>query len=75
MEREGDGDTSCNWCTWNDLQRICKGSGRLSNQKTSREHPDSSVTKIAVNPEKSPGDLRKLAVTQTLEKNYQVTLV
>ena len=24
MEHEGDGDTKCNWCTWNNIQRILK---------------------------------------------------
>ena len=25
MEHDGDSDTSCSWCTWNDPQRIVKG--------------------------------------------------
>ena len=29
MEHEGDGDTNCNWCTWNDLQRLGKGLEKL----------------------------------------------
>ena len=24
MEHEGDDDTNCNWCTWNNLQRLSK---------------------------------------------------
>ena len=29
MERDGDGDTNCNWSTWNDLQRLGKGAERV----------------------------------------------
>ena len=74
MERKGDSDFSCSWCTWNDAQRISKGTGRLRNQRTRRDHPDNSITKIGQNTEKSPGDLRKLVI-QTPEKNEQQTLV
>ena len=33
MEREGDGNTNCNWCTWNNPLRIGKGTGRLRNKR------------------------------------------
>ena len=33
------------------------------------------IIKIGQNTEKSPGDLSRLAVTQTLVENYQLTLV
>ena len=46
MEHEGDGNTNYNWCTWNDLKRLGKGAGRVLNQKTSRDHPNSSIVKI-----------------------------
>ena len=41
-----------------------KGKGRLKNQKTSGDHPDSSIIKIGQNTKKSLRDLRKLAVIQ-----------
>ena len=63
MEHEGDNDNKCNWCSWNDPQRIGKEIRR--NQRTSRDHPDDNITKIGQNTEKSPGDLRRLPVTQT----------
>ena len=63
MEHKGDGDTSCNWCTWNNPQRLVIGTGRLRNQRTCGDHPDNSIIKISQNTEKSPGDLRRLAVT------------
>ena len=71
MEHEGDSVTDCSWCTWNDPEMIGKGTGRLRNQRTSRDHPDYSITKIG----QSPGDLRRLAVTQTPVKNHLLTLV
>ena len=38
-------------------------------------HPNFSISKIDQNTEKSLGDLRKFAVTQTPVKNHQVRLV
>ena len=29
MEHESDGDNSCIWCSWNNLQSIGKGTARL----------------------------------------------
>ena len=39
MEQEDVGDTSCNWCSRNNLKRIGKGTGKLGNKRTSRDHP------------------------------------
>ena len=75
MEHEGDGDTNCNWRTWNYLQRIGKGTSRLRYLRTSINYPDYSITKTGQNTEKSPGDVRKLAVTQPPMKDYQLTLL
>ena len=72
MEHEGDGDINCSWRTWNDLQRIGNGTRRLRNQKTSRDHPDNSISKIGQN---TPGDLKRLAVTLTPVKNHLLTLM
>ena len=51
MEYEGDGDTSCNWCTQNNPQRIGKGTGRLGNEKTSGDSPNNKIIKISQNTE------------------------
>ena len=51
----------------NNPQRIGKGFGRLGNKKTSGDHPDYSIIKIGQNTEKSPGNLKRLALTQTLK--------
>ena len=39
------------------------------------DHPNYSIVEISQNTEKSPGDLRRLAVTQTPVENHQLTLV
>ena len=43
MEHEGDGVTSCNWCTWKYHQRIDK---RTKYQWTSNDHSDDIILKI-----------------------------
>ena len=63
MELKSNGDTNFEWCTRNTPQRYDKWTGRLRNQRTSRDHSDYSIVKIGQNTEKSPGDLRKLIVT------------
>ena len=73
MDHEGYGDTNCNWFAQNNSQR--SGKGRLRNQRTNRDHLDYNIIKIGLKTEKSPGDLRRLAVTQTPVKDHQLTLV
>ena len=46
-------------------QRIGAGTSRFGNKRKSRDYPDYSIIKIGQNTEKSPGDLRTLAVIQT----------
>ena len=41
----------------------------------SGDHPNYSIIKIGQNTEESPGDLKRLAVTQTPVRNHQLTLV
>ena len=74
MGHEGDGDTRCNRRTQYSHQRIDKGTGGLGYNRTSGDYPNDSTIKIDQNTKKSPGDLRKLAVTQTPVKNHQLTL-
>ena len=42
---------------------------------TGRDYPNDSTTENGQNTEKSPGDLRRLALTQTPVKNYQPILM
>ena len=74
MEHIGDSDTNSNWCTWNNPQRIDKGTGRLENKRTSGDCPDYSIFKIGQNTEKSSKDL-KLAVIQTPVKNHRLSVI
>ena len=68
MEHEGDGDTSCNWCTWNNLQKIDKGIGRFRNKRTSKDYPDYNI-------EESWRYEEALTVLQTPVKSHQLMLV
>ena len=52
MEHESDGDTNCNWRTWNDSQRLGKETEGVGNRRT---NPNYSIVE---NTEKSPGDIR-----------------
>ena len=54
---------------------FAKGTRRLGNLWTSRDHSSYSIIKIGQNTKKSPGDLRRLDVTQTPVRNHQLTIV
>ena len=71
MEHEQESYTNCDWCFWYSHQMIIKGTGGLGNKKTSGDHPKLNITENGQNTEKSPGDLRRLAVTKTPVKNHQ----
>ena len=53
---------------------LIKETGRLRNKRT-REDPNYSIIKIGYNTEKSSGDLKRLAVTQTPVEDHLLTLV
>ena len=55
-------------------RRIIKRTERLGNRRTSGYHSDFYIVEIRQNTEKSPEDLRRLAVTQTSVKDHQLTL-
>ena len=46
MEDEDDSVTIHNWCTRYSHQSIGKGTGRLGNKMSSRDHPNYSIIKI-----------------------------
>ena len=75
MGHEGDNYTNCDWCFWYSHQRIIKGTGGLGSWRTSEDHLNYCIIEIRQNTEKSPGDLRKLAATQTPVKNHQLKLM
>ena len=70
MEHESDGYSNCNWRT-----RYSKGAGELANKRTSGDNPDYSIVEIIRNTKEGPGDLRRIAVTQTPVEDHQQTPV
>ena len=57
------------------LGTITKRPGGLGSWRTGRDYPNDSITENGHNPETSPGDLRRLAVTHTPVKDRQLTLM
>ena len=56
-------------------KRIGTGTREFGNKRTKGDCQNYSIVEIDQNTKKSPGNLRKLAVTQTLVQNHQLTLV
>ena len=75
MEHEGDNYTNHDWCIWYSHWRIIKGTGELGDRRTNGDHPNNNIIENSQNTEKSPGYLRRLAVTQTPVKDHQLTLM
>ena len=75
MEHEGDDYTNCYWCIQHGNLRIIKGPGGFGSWRPSGDHPNNSIIENGQNTEKSPGDFRRLAVTQSPVKNHQLTLM
>ena len=75
MVHESDSNTNCYWCARYSHQRIIKRTGGLRNKRTSRDHPNYSIVEISQNNMKSPGDSRRVAVTQTPVENHPLMLV
>ena len=75
MNHENDDYINCNWRSWYSHRRIIKGTGGLGNNRTSGDHPNYCIIEIGQNIEKSPGDLRGLAVTKTPMKDHKLTLM
>ena len=64
MKHENDGDTSCNWHARYTNQRIGTGTGGLGNKRTSGDDLNYRIVEIDQNNKTSPGDLRRLTITQ-----------
>ena len=50
-------------------KRLVQGLGGFRNKMTSGDDSNNTIVEIGQNTEKSPGDLRRLAVTQTPVEN------
>ena len=74
MEHEGDNYTTRDWSFWHSHLRIIKVTGGLEGWRMSGDHPN-CITENGQNTENSPGDFRRLTVTQTPVKNHQLKLM
>ena len=54
---------------------ISTETGEIGNKRTSGDYPNYSIIENGQNTEKRPEDLRKLAITHTPVKNYQLMLI
>ena len=75
LEQDSNSDTSCNRRALYSHQRIDTGTGGLGNKREGGDSLNYSIIEIRQNLRKSPGDLRRLALSHTPVKNNQVTLV
>ena len=60
------------WSAWNGLQELGEDNGGIGKSWENRNHPNYSSIEISQNTEKSPGDLSRLAVSQTPGKKLSV---
>ena len=74
MELEVDGDTKCNCFIRINPQMTGKETGRMENRRTREDHLINRIKKIGYYTEKSPGDFRRLSVTQIQVKDHQLVL-
>ena len=75
MEHEGDNYTNRDWYFLYSHQMIIKGTAGLGGRRTSGDHSNYDNIENGQNTEKSLGDLRRLAVTQTSVKDRQLKLM
>ena len=81
VEHESDVYTNCNLCSWYSHGRIIKGTGGIGNKRTRRDSSNYNIVEIGQDTKSlqevssCPGDLGRLAVTQTSENDHQLTLM
>ena len=63
MEHEGGNYNNRDWCFWYSHQKVIKRNGGLGNKQTGEDYPNYNIIKNGQITEKSPGDLRRHAVT------------
>ena len=67
MEYKREGDTNCNWCTWNDPQKFNQGTEELEIRGQAETIQTPALLRSAL-AKKSPEDLRSLTVTHSSER-------
>ena len=68
VEHKSDDYSNCNWCSWYRHLRVGTRIGGLGNNRTGGDCTNYIIVEIGQNTAKSPGDLRRLAVTQNSGK-------
>ena len=75
MELQGDNYINRDCCFLDSNLRIIYGTGGFGGWRMSGDHPNYSTIEKGQNTEKSPGDLRRFAVTQASVKDHQLKLM
>ena len=75
MEHVSDVYTDCDLCSEYSQRGIIIGKEGRGKSRTSGDHPNYYTIEIGQNTKKSPGDLRRLVVTQTKVKTYLLALM
>ena len=75
MEHEDDNVINLNLCPWGGSQRHGKKTGGTRDQRKNRYHPDHSTVEISLCTEETPEYLKKLAATETVEKNHALKVM
>ena len=75
MEHEGDNYTIMIGAFGRVIKGLFKGTGGFGGWRLSGDHPNYNIIENSQNTEKSPGDLRRFAVTQTPMKNHPLKLM
>ena len=65
LKPEVDGSAYHNWNTWNRFQGPGKEIGRTRIQRQNWDYPGYTTVKISLDTPKSPGKLKRLAITQS----------
>ena len=73
VEHESDDYTNWNLCCWNTHKKIGTRREWLINNAMGYDCLNNSIVEIAKNHEKSPRDLKSLAIIQTPVENHQLT--
>ena len=56
------------WCARYNHERFGTRTGKLGNKRTSCVHPNCIIVEIGLNTKRSPGDFRRLTITQISAK-------
>ena len=64
-----------NWRAWNSYQIIEKRIGTTGNRRKNQPHSDYSIVENGEYTQETPGDSKRLAVTQTTVQTHKLSLL